>query len=76
MLRFLRLALLVVTLLVAAAAQFIFDRGALSAPAPASLVQQLPWLAQAAGWRAGEFATLALWGALAAGLIFGLVTPN
>lgn len=67
---------MIVTLLVAAAAQLIFDRGALSLPIPAGMVDQFPWLAQALGWRAGEHGALALWAALTAGLLFGLAAPN
>jgi hypothetical protein len=75
-LRFLRFILMSATLFVATAAQLIFDFGALSLPLPPGMVQQLPWLAQLAAWRAGELDQLAFWAALSAGLLFGLVAPG
>ena len=75
-LRFFRFTLMVVTLLVAAAAQLIFDHGELSLPLPGGIVEQWPWLTRAAAWRAGNLDDLALWAALTAGLLFGLVAPN
>lgn len=69
MLRFLFLAL---TLLVAVAAQFIFEQNARGEPLPPSLLQALPWLG---AWRAGALVQLAFWAALTAGLAFGLAAP-
>jgi hypothetical protein len=74
--RVLRLPALVVVLVVAYFAQYIFDHGSLQSLYPAWMLERFPFLQRTTYWLAEDLYTLGLWLMAGCALLFGILVPR